>query len=109
MAWLRSTRPADPVTRKPLRDLAMLDRRLAVLTRYDAVLFAGPVLLAAIVEPPFRYARLMAMAVAALPALAGSSMRAAVRLNAADVFLRKTPTAPSMSLRSTFGTWPSIW
>ena len=65
--------PGDP---RPVVTLGIL-AGAAVLTRYDAVLFAGPVLLAAIVTAPFRYA-LSATAVAAMPVLAWfvySSMR----------------------------------
>jgi len=42
----------------------------AVLTRYDAVLFAGPVLLAAMVRPQMWRARILATAAAGLPVLA---------------------------------------
>ena len=80
--------PGDP---RPVVTLGIL-AGAAVLTRYDAVLFAGPVLLAAIVRAPFRYA-LSAMAVAALPVLAWfvySSMRFGSILPTS--FFVKTPT-----------------
>ncbi len=64
----------------------------AVLTRYDAVLFAGPMLLAAIVKAPFRYA-VSAAGGAAVPVLAWfvySSVRFGSILPTS--FFVKTPT-----------------
>ena len=63
----------------------------AVLTRYDAVLFAGPVFLAALVEPGWSgRQRLVAAIVAAVAAGAvGCVCMAAVRRRAADVVLHQ--------------------
>lgn len=65
----------------------------AVLTRYDAVLFAGPVLLAALVSAPFRYA-VRATAIATVPVLAWF-VYAALRFGSIlpTSFFVKMPTA----------------
>ena len=63
---------------------------LAVLTRYDAVLFAGPVLLAALAQTGQWKQRMMAVALAGVPLVSLVCLRmAALRISAAYLFLHQ--------------------